>query len=146
MMRKMLRAKIHRVRVTQADVDYEGSITVDRDLMRAADLLPHEAVAVWNVTNGERFETYAVEGPAGSGTVCVNGAAAHRARPGDLLIIAAFAWMDEARARAHRPRLVFVDEHNRIRERTGEVPGPRRVAELDRTKAGVVAAGGRRRG
>src|SRR5207244_777818 len=87
--RKMLRAKIHRATVTEANVDYEGSITIDRRLLDAADLLSNEAVCVWDVTNGNRFETYAVEGPPDSGVVCVNGAAAHLVRPGDLVIIAA---------------------------------------------------------
>jgi aspartate 1-decarboxylase len=124
MMRKMMRAKIHRATVTQADVDYEGSITIDKNLMDATDLLPNEAVCVWNVTSGTRFETYAVTGPADSGVICVNGAAAHLVSPGDLVIIAAFADMDEAEARRHEPKVVFVDDENRIRERRTEVPGP----------------------
>ena len=124
MTRKMLRAKIHRATVTQADVNYEGSITIDRRLMDATDLLPNEAVCVWNVTNGNRFETYTVEGPADGGVICVNGAAAHLVRPGDLVIIAAYTWMDEAAARVHEPKVVFVDEQNRIREKRAEVPGP----------------------
>ena len=124
MMRKMMRAKIHRATVTQADVDYEGSITIDRNLLDATDLLPNEAVCVWNVTNGNRFETYAVEGPAGSGVICVNGAAAHLVDPGDLVIIAAFSWMSEEAARVHEPKVVFVDEQNRIREKRAETPGP----------------------
>jgi len=127
MTRKMMRAKIHRATVTQADVDYEGSITIDRRLLDATDLLPNEAVCVWNVTNGNRFETYAVEGPADSGVVCVNGAAAHLVRPGDLVIIAAYAWMDEDAARKHEPKVVFVDGQNRIREKRGEVAGPLRA-------------------
>ena len=122
MMRKMLRAKIHRATVTQANVDYEGSITIDRRLLDATDLLPNEAVCVWNVTNGNRFETYAVEGPPDSGVICVNGAAAHLVRPGDLVIIAAYCWLDEKEARAHQPKVVFVDEQNRIREKRAEVP------------------------
>ena len=120
-MRKMLRAKIHRATVTEANVDYEGSITMDRRLMEATDLLPNEAVWVWDVTNGNRFETYAVEDPPDSGVVCVNGAAAHLVRPGDLVIIAAFTWMEEAAARAHEPKVVFVDERNRMREKRAEV-------------------------
>jgi aspartate 1-decarboxylase len=122
--RKMMRAKIHRATVTQADVHYEGSITIDRRLMDATDLLPNEAVCVWNVTNGNRFETYVVEGPADSGVICVNGAAAHLVLPGDLVIIAAFTWMDEDAARRHEPKVVFVDERNRMREKRAEVPGP----------------------
>jgi len=123
--RKMMRAKIHRATVTQADVHYEGSITIDRRLIDATDLLPNEAVCVWNVTNGNRFETYVVEGPPDSGVICVNGAAAHLVSPGDLVIIAAFTWMDEEAARRHEPKVVFVDEHNRMREKRAEVPGPR---------------------
>jgi len=124
MMRKMMRAKIHRATVTQADVHYEGSITIDRTLMDATDFLANEAVCVWNVTNGNRFETYVVEGAPGSGVICVNGAAARLVSPGDLVIIAAFSWMDEAAARRHEPKVVFVDERNRIREKRSEVPGP----------------------
>ena len=127
MMRKMMRAKIHRATVTQADVDYEGSVTIDRRLMDATDLLPNEAVCVWNVTNGNRFETYAVAGEYDSGVICVNGAAAHLVRPGDLVIIAAFTWLDEAAACRHVPKVVFVDAHNRIREHRAEVPGPLRA-------------------
>ena len=122
MMRKMLRAKIHRATVTQANVDYEGSINIDSRLMEATDLLPNEAVCVWNVTNGNRFETYAVEGRPDSGVVCVNGAAAHLVRPGDLVIIAAFTWLEEEAARAHEPKVVFVDAQNRIREKRAEIP------------------------
>jgi len=127
MTRKMLRAKIHRATVTQANVDYEGSITIDRRLMDATDLLPNEAVCVWNVTNGNRFETYAVVGPPDSGTICVNGAAAHLVNPGDLVIIAAYTWLDDAAARVHEPKVVFVDEQNRIREKRAEVAGPLRA-------------------
>ena len=127
MTRKMLRAKIHRATVTQANIDYEGSITIDRRLMDATDLLPNEAVCVWNVTNGNRFETYAVEGMVDSGTICVNGAAAHLVNPGDLVIIAAYTWLDDAEARVHEPKVVFVDEQNRIREKRAEVAGPLRA-------------------
>ncbi|HSV08638.1 MAG TPA: aspartate 1-decarboxylase [Candidatus Binatus sp.] len=127
MSRKMLRAKIHRATVTQADVHYEGSITIDRRLMDATDLLPNEAVCVWNVTNGNRFETYAVEGAPDSGVICVNGAAAHLVSPGDLVIIAAYTWLEEEAARAYEPKVVFVDERNRMREKRAEVPGPQRA-------------------
>ena len=126
-MRKLLRAKIHRATVTQADVHYEGSITIDRRLMDATDLLPNEAVCVWNVTNGERFETYAVEGPPDTGVICVNGAAAHRVAPGDLVIIAAYTWLAEEAARRHQPKVVFVDDRNRIRDLRAEIPGPQRA-------------------
>ena len=127
-MLKMLKGKIHRARVTSADLDYEGSITIDETLLERAGILPHEAVQIWNVTNGERFETYAVAGAAGSGVVCVNGAAAHRVSAGDLIIIAAFAYMDEKKAQVWEPQLVFVDERNRAVDagRT-EVPGPERL-------------------
>ena len=127
MTRKMMRAKIHRATVTQADLDYEGSISIDRTLMDATDLLPNEAVCVWNVTNGNRFETYVVEGERDSGCICVNGAAAHLVSPGDLVIIAAYTWLAEEAARVHEPKVVFVDEHNRIRDRRAEVPGPLRA-------------------
>ena len=113
MTRKLLRGKIHRATVTGADLHYEGSVTIDEDLMERADLLNHEAVHVWNVTNGERFETYAIPGRRGSGVVCVNGAAAHKVSRGDLVIIAAFSWMEEKEARRWKPRVVFVDEQNR---------------------------------
>jgi aspartate 1-decarboxylase len=128
MRRTMMKSKIHRATVTQANLDYVGSITIDRDLMDATDLLPNEAVHVWDVTNGNRFETYVVEGPPGSGVICVNGAAAHLVNVDDLVIIAAFSWMDEAEARRHEPKVVFVDEQNRMREKRSEVPGPRRAA------------------
>jgi aspartate 1-decarboxylase len=123
----MLKSKIHRATVTHADVDYEGSVTLDADLLRAADILPFEEVHVWNVTRGTRLRTYAMEGPAGSGIVCINGAAAHLAHPGDLVIIATFTQVEEPAAREHRPRVVLVDEKNRVRETTvKEVAGPQR--------------------
>ena len=125
--RFMLKSKIHRATVTQADLDYEGSLTLDPDLLRAADIVPFEEVHVWNVTRGTRLRTYAMEGEAGSGVVCVNGAAAHLAGPGDLVIIATFTQLDDESARVHRPRVVLVDEHNRIRDaQAEEVPGPAR--------------------
>jgi aspartate 1-decarboxylase len=127
MRRTIFKSKIHRATVTHADLDYEGSVTLDADLMRAADILPYEQVAIWNVTRGSRLETYALEGPAGSGVVCVNGAAAHHNRPGDLVIIATFAEMEEAEARAHQPTVVLVDEQNRINEAgAAEIAGPQR--------------------
>jgi len=111
-MRTMLRGKIHRATVTGADLHYEGSATIDTDLLAAADILPYERVDIWNVTNGERFSTYVIEGQPGSGVVCINGAAAHKARKGDLVIIAAFTDLSEAEARTWEPRCVFVDAHN----------------------------------
>jgi len=122
MNRTILGGKIHRATVTDACLDYEGSITVDRDLLDAAGILEHEAVEVWNVTNGMRLTTYALSGPSGSGVVCVNGAAAHHARRGDLVIIASFVGLNDAEARAWQPRVVFVDASNRIRERRCERP------------------------
>jgi aspartate 1-decarboxylase len=129
MTRKLLRGKIHRAIVTGADLHYEGSVTIDEDLLERAGMMSHEAVQVWNVTNGERFETYVICGRRGSGVVCVNGAAAHRVRRGDLVIIAAFSWMDEREARSWKPRVVFVDENNRPVERCEERGGQ---AELRR--------------
>ena len=128
MRRTLFRSKIHLATVTQANLDYEGSITIDATLMRAADILPYEKVHIWNRTNGSRLETYALEGAAGSGVICVNGAAAHHARPGDIVIIATFAEAaDEIEARAWRPIVVHVDGQNRVvADRDGEVPGPQR--------------------
>jgi aspartate 1-decarboxylase len=125
-LRVMLKSKLHRARVTHAEVDYEGSLTLDRQFLEVADILPFEQVHVWNVTRGTRFRTYAMEAPAGSGVVCVNGAAAHLARPGDIVIIATFTDLSEAEARRHQPRIVLMDEHNRIKKVAPEVAGPTR--------------------
>jgi aspartate 1-decarboxylase len=110
----MLSAKLHRVTVTQADLNYVGSVTIDRVLMEAARLLPGERVDVVDVTNGNRLTTYVIEGEAFSGQICINGAAAHLIQPGDIAIIIAYAQMDEAEARTFEPRVVFVDHENRI--------------------------------
>jgi aspartate 1-decarboxylase len=115
-MRIMFKSKIHRARLTGADPDYEGSIAIDANLLEAAGILEYEMVHVWNVTNGERLETYAIKAPGNSGEVSLNGAAALRGTPGDVIIVATFAPMDETSARRHRPTVVHVDEHNRIRE------------------------------
>ena len=121
----VLKSKIHRATVTHADLDYEGSVTVDHDLMQAADILRHEMIHVWNVTRGTRIVTYALEGLAGSGAICVNGAAAHHNEPGDIVILATFADMAPEEARTHVPRVVFVDRKNRIVDGTAqEHPGP----------------------
>ena len=117
MQRTMLKSKIHRATVTDADLHYVGSVTVDEDLMRAADLLPGEQVAIVDVTNGARLETYVITGPAGSGVIGINGAAAHLVSPGDLVILIAYGQMDDAEARTHQPRVIFVDEANRIVDR-----------------------------
>lgn len=114
--RSMFKSKIHRATVTHADLDYEGSITIDADLMDRADILPHEEVHVWNVTRGSRLVTYALPGERGSGVVCINGAAAHLNRPGDKVIIATFCQVPEAAARSHAPTVVLVDERNRVKE------------------------------
>jgi aspartate 1-decarboxylase len=119
-MRIMLTAKLHRVRLTRVDRDYEGSIAIDRLLLDEAGIVEYEMVHVWNVTNGERLETYAIAAPAGSGEICLNGAAAHRGNPDDLVIIAAFAPMEEGQARTHRPKVVYVDNHNRSRQAAQE--------------------------
>jgi aspartate 1-decarboxylase len=122
-MRTMLRGKIHRATVTGADLHYEGSVTIDTELLERADILPYQQVDIWNVTNGERFQTYALAGQRGSGVVCINGAAAHKAKAGDLVIIASFGIMSEDEARACRPRCVFVDAQNRPVEQRAEHPG-----------------------
>ena len=114
MTRFFLRCKIHRATVTEANVDYEGSITIDRDLLDAAGLQPYEKVEVYNVTRGTRFETYAIEGEAGEGEICVNGAAAHLVEVGDLVIIACYCALEPKEVAGHRPTLVFVDRKNRI--------------------------------
>lgn len=124
MMHRMLRAKIHRATITEADLDYEGSITLPPDLLKASGILPHEAVQLWNVTRGTRLETYALRGQDGSRAVCVNGAAAHHMKPGDIIIIAAFAYYTPQEAERHEPTVVFVDAHNSIKELRAEVPGP----------------------
>ncbi|MET0594735.1 MAG: aspartate 1-decarboxylase [Polyangiaceae bacterium] len=121
----VFKSKIHRATVTHADIEYEGSVSIDADLLEAADILPNEAVHIWNVTNGSRLVTYALKGARGSGTICVNGAAAHLNRPGDLVILATYADMDPAEARAHVPTVVRVDGDNRIlSDKSPEVPGP----------------------
>jgi aspartate 1-decarboxylase len=112
-LRTMLKSKIHRATVTRADLHYVGSITIDQDLLDAADLLPGELVSVADVDNGNRLETYVIAGERGSGVIAINGAAAHLAREGDLVIIMAYAHMSDDEARAHPPAVVFVDRDNR---------------------------------
>lgn len=114
-MRRMMYSKIHRATVTRTDLHYEGSISVDADLLDAANMLPYEAVWIWNVNNGERFETYTLAGERGSGEICLNGAAARKAARGDLIIIATFTWMEEAKARRWDPIAIMVDGANRLR-------------------------------
>ena len=115
MRREMLRAKIHRATVTATEVEYEGSLTLDQDLMAAADLRPFERIDVYNITNAERFSTYVIPGEAGSGTLCVNGAAAHLASPGDKVILAAYGSYEERDLATYRPIVILVDEKNRAR-------------------------------
>ena len=125
MRRTFFKSKIHRATVTHADLDYEGSVSIDEDLLEAADIWEHEAVHVWNVTRGTRLQTYAIKGPRGSGVVCINGAAAHLNKPGDTVILAAFAELEESEARTFAPTVVLVDSQNRIVARNAvEVPGP----------------------
>lgn len=115
----MLKSKIHRATVTDADVNYEGSITIDPALMDAADILPYEQVDVLNVNNGSRLTTYAIEGTRGSGELAINGAAARLVNVGDTVIILSYREMEEESARGHQPRLVYVDGENRIRHTIG---------------------------
>ena len=117
MLRPMLLGKIHRATVTEADLHYVGSLTLDADLLDAADLLPGQQVDVVDVTNGARLTTYVIEGERGSGVVCVNGAAAHLVHPGDVVIVIAYGLLDDVEARERAPRVVFVDADNRIVQR-----------------------------
>src|SRR6201990_2200192 len=113
MMRIMMKSKIHRATVTQANLDYVGSVTLDVALMEAADLLDGEQVAIVDITNGARIETYVIPGERGSGVIGINGAAAHLVHPGDLVILIAYGTMEDAEARAYEPRIVFVDADNK---------------------------------
>jgi aspartate 1-decarboxylase len=131
MRRRMFLGKIHRATVTHADLDYEGSVTIDEDLLEAAGILEHEEVNIWNVTRGSRLATYALRGPRGSGVICVNGAAAHHVKPGDLVIIASFGDMSDEEARAHHPKVVFVDANNRMVGLDTERPGPMMPRHID---------------
>lgn len=121
MQRTMLKSKLHRVTCTHSELHYEGSCAVDQDLLDAADIRENQQVDVYNVANGERFTTYAIAAERGSGIVSVNGAAARRAAPGDLLIIAAYAAYEESELAAYRPDLVYVDEKNRITRKSGAI-------------------------
>ena len=116
MRRSIFKSKIHRATVTDADLEYEGSCTIDQDLMDAADMLPWEEIHIWDVTNGSRLVSYILPGPRGTGTICINGAAAHLIKPGDKVIMATFAQMEEEEARAYQPTVVVVDDQNRIKD------------------------------
>jgi len=113
--RTLLKSKIHRATVTQADLHYEGSVSIDVELMRQADIVEHEQVDILDITNGHRLTTYAIAAEAGSGEICINGAAAHLVRPGDLVIVVSYAEYDEAEAAEHQPRIIVVDENNKPR-------------------------------
>jgi aspartate 1-decarboxylase len=115
----LLKCKIHRACVTHAELDYEGSCAIDRDLMQSAGILPYEQIQIYNLRNGERFTTYAIEAEAGSGVISINGAAAHKAAPGDRIIICAYAMLNQAELSTFKPTLVYTDELNRIL-RTGD--------------------------
>lgn len=122
MQRTLLRAKLHRVTCTHAELDYEGSVAIDGRLLEAADIREYERVEVYNIRNGERFATYAIRAEDGSGIISVNGAAAHKASPGDKLIICAYGNVDEKELALFKPRLVYVDAHNRITHTRNAIP------------------------
>jgi len=122
MQRTMLQAKLHRVRVTQSELHYEGSCAIDDDLLEASGIKEYQQIDIYNVTNGERFTTYAIRAQRGSRTISVNGAAAHKAGPGDILIIAAYSAYSELELQKYHPSLVYVDEHNRIIAHRERIP------------------------
>jgi len=122
MQRTMLKSKIHRATVTQSELGYEGSCAIDEDLLDAADIREYQQIDIWNVNNGERFTTYAIRAQRGSGTISVNGSAARKAFPGDILIIACFGAYDETELKTYRPELVYVDGHNRIKQQRRSIP------------------------
>jgi aspartate 1-decarboxylase len=123
MERIMLKSKIHRATVTDADINYEGSVAIDEALLEAAAIQPFEQVQIYDISNGERITTYAIKAERGSGAVSINGAAAHRVRKGDLVIIASYSYYAEEEARRHSPTLVYVDERNGIRKVGRELAG-----------------------
>ncbi|MFD6418453.1 aspartate 1-decarboxylase [Streptomyces sp. NPDC060194] len=140
MMRTMFKSKIHRATVTQADLHYVGSVTVDGELMEAADLLPGELVHIVDVTNGARLETYVIEGERGSGVIGINGAAAHLVHPGDLVILISYTQLEDAEARAFAPRVVHVDADNRIVALGADPSEPVPGADFARSPHAVVPA------
>lgn len=123
MQRIMLKSKIHRGTVTDSNLDYEGSVAIDEGLMEAAGIHPFEQVEIYNITNGSRLTTYAIKGEKGSGTISINGAAAHLAGKGDMVIIVSFSVMDEAEAAGHEPVLVYVDADNAVKKVSGKLAG-----------------------
>lgn len=122
MQRTMLKSKLHRVRVTQSELHYEGSCAIDDTLLEAADIREYQQIDIYNVTNGERFTTYAIRAERNSGTISVNGAAAHKANPGDILIIATYATYNEIELEKFAPRLIYVDDNNRIKDSRNFIP------------------------
>ena len=118
----LLKAKLHRARVSHAELDYEGSCAIDGQLLEAAGMLDYEQIQIYNVTNGERFTTYAMRAEAGSGIISINGAAAHRAKPGDIIIICAYCQLNAAEAINHKPRLIYLNEHNKVVRTSNAIP------------------------
>ena len=123
MFRMMMNGKLHRATVTEANLNYVGSITIDGALLEAAGMLPNEKVQIVNNNNGARFETYIIEGEPGSGVICVNGAAARLVQPGDIVIILSYAYVSDEEARTHQPNVLIMDENNRVKEVITEKPG-----------------------
>jgi len=122
--RKVLHSKLHRAKITHADLHYEGSLTIPPYLMEAAKIKDYESIYIWNVTRGTRLETYAITGPKDKNYICSNGAAAHLMKPDDIIIIAAFAWIEADKMQEYKPTVVLVDENNQVKEITSEVAGP----------------------
>lgn len=116
MLRSVLKSKIHRATITEADLNYEGSLTIDRRLLEAADIIPFERIMVYNINNGERFDTYAIEGEAGSGVIGLNGAAARKGHVGDLIIIATYVHLDESELSEFKPSILLLDENNKVKK------------------------------
>lgn len=144
MLRTILKSKIHRATVTRADLHYVGSVTVDPDLLDAADLLPYEQVAVVDITNGARLETYVIPGERGSGMIGINGAAAHLVHPGDLVILISYAQLDDVTARTFRPKVVHVDATNRIVARDADPAGAAPGTASNPARGDRIRAGGSR--
>ncbi len=119
MHRRMMKSKIHRATVTDSNLHYEGSITIDEKLMEMADIVPYEQVDIYNVTSGERFHTYAIKGEKDSGVICINGAAAHKAKKGDIIIIVTYADFEEKELESFKPKKVYADELNKVKSMTG---------------------------
>ena len=127
---RMFKSKIHRATITQADLDYEGSVSIDEELLELSNILPNEAVDVWNVTRGTRLTTYALKADRGSREICINGAAAHLMTPGDLVIIATFCQLDAEEAKTFEPTVVLVDGDNNPKDIRAEIPGPNQAPLL----------------